>query len=68
MWGKHCGEIDGRHLVDVLISSSVVQQVQQQFQQAAVGWWEQHEKQLKGFNLVFLVGHICLVPSFIKAS
>lgn len=30
VWSKHCGEIDSRHLVDVLIASSVIQQVKQQ--------------------------------------
>lgn len=52
----------------MLIASSVVQQVQQQLQQAAVGWWEQHEKQLKCLNLAVLVRHIRLIPLIIKAS
>ena len=68
VWSKHCGEINRRHLVDVLIASSVVKQVQQQFQQAAVGWWEQHEKQLKCLDLAFLVRHIRLIPLIIKES
>ena len=52
----------------MLIASSVIQQIKQQLQQAAVGWWKQHEKQLKRLNLAFLVRHICLVPLIIKAS
>lgn len=46
----------------------MVKQVQQQLQQTAVGWWQQHEEQLKCLNLAFLVRHIWLVPFIVKAS
>lgn len=52
----------------MLIAGSVVQQIQQQLQQAAIGCREQHEKQLKCLNLAFLVRHSCLIPLIIKAS
>lgn len=52
----------------MLIAGSVIQQIKQQLQQAAVGWWKQHEQQLKRLNLAFLVRHICLIPLIIEAS
>lgn len=33
VWGKHEGQVEGRHLVLVLLLGSVVEQVQQQFEQ-----------------------------------
>lgn len=68
VWSKHFRQVDSRHLVDMLIASSVIQQVKQQLQQTTIGWWEQHEKQLICLNLAFLVRHICLIPFIIKAS
>lgn len=68
MWSKHGGQIDGGHLINVLIAGGVMQQVQQQLQETAVGCWQQHEKQLKCFNLTILVRSICLVPLLVKVG
>lgn len=68
VWRKHCGQIDGGHFIDVLIARGVMQQVEQQLQKAAVGRRQQHEKQLKRFNLTILVRSVCLVPFLIKAG
>ena len=66
--GEHGGQVDGGHLVGVLVAGGVVQQVQQQLQQAAVGRWQQHEEQLEGLDLTLLVGNIRLVPLLVKQS
>lgn len=68
MWSKHCGKINCWHLVDVLIAGSVVQQIQEQFQQAAIGCRKQHEKQLICLYLSLFVRHTCLISLIIKAS
>lgn len=66
VWSKHGGQIDGGHFIQVLIAGGVVQQVEEQLQKAAVGCWQQHEEQLKGFDLTVLVQSIRLIPVLIK--
>lgn len=56
----------GRHLVLVLLLGSLVEQVQQQFEQAAVGSGEDQEQQLEGFDLALFVRSAGLVPLLIK--
>lgn len=67
VWSKHCSKINCWHLADVLIAGSVVQQIQEQFQQAAIGCRKQHEKQLICLYLAFLVRYTCLISLIIKA-
>lgn len=66
--GEHGGQVDGRHLVDLLVASGVVEQVQQQLQQAAVGRRQQHEEQLEGLDLPLLVGDAGLVALVVEAG
>lgn len=63
---EHGGEIDGGHLVDLLISSGVVEQVEQQLQQAAVGRRQQHEQQLERLDLPLLVRDVGLVALIVE--
>lgn len=50
----------------MLIAGGVVQQVEEQLQKSAIGCWEQHEEQLKCFDLTILVKSIRLIPVLIK--
>ena len=68
MRGKHGSQVDGGHLVGVLVAGGVVQQIQEQLEHAAVGRGQQHEEQLEGLDLPLLVGHVGLVPVLVKES
>ena len=65
---EHGGQVDGRHLVDVLVACGVVQQVQQELQEAAVSWRQEHEEQLERFDPPRLVGDVRLIALGIEAS
>lgn len=56
----------GRHLVLVLLLGGLVEQIQQQFKQAAVGRREDQEEQLEGFDLALFVWSAGLIPLLIK--
>lgn len=56
----------GRHLVLVLLLGGLVEQVQQQFEQTAVGSRKDQKQQLEGFNLAFFVWSAGLIPLLIK--
>ena len=65
---EHGSQVDGGHLVGVLVAGGVVQQIQEQLEHAAVGRGQQHEEQLEGLDLPLLVGHVSLVPPLVKQS
>lgn len=46
MGGEHEGEVEGGHFVLVLLLGGVVEQVQDQFEEAAVGLGQQQEEEL----------------------
>lgn len=66
MGGKHEGQVEGGHLVLVLLPGGVVQQVQQQFEQRAVGLGQQQQQQLQRLQLPLPVGHRRLIALVIK--
>ena len=68
VWCKHGGQVEGGHFVEVLIAGRVVQEVEQQLQEAAIGWRQQHEEQLKRLDLTLLVRDVRLVPRRIQTS
>ena len=63
---EHEGQVEGRHLVPVLVPGGVVEQVQQQPEQRAVGLGQQLEQQLQRLHLPLLVGHSGLVALLVK--
>lgn len=65
---EHEGQVEGRHLVLVLLPGGVVEQVQQQLQQRAVCGGQQQEQQLQSFDLTLFVGHRRLVTVLVKQS
>lgn len=64
--GEHEGQVEGRHLVLVLLPGGVVEQVQQQPEQRAVGLRQQLQQQLQRLHLPLLVGHGGLVAVLVK--
>lgn len=66
VWSEHDGQVEGGHLVLVLLLGGVVQQVQQQFEQQAVGLREQQQEQLQRLRLTLLVGDRGLVAMLIQ--
>ena len=66
--GEHEGQVEGGHLVLVLLLGSVVEQLQEQLEQRAVGGGEQHEEELQGLNLTLLVRHRRLVALLVEAG
>lgn len=56
----------GRHLVLVLLLGGLVEQVQQQFEQTAVGRRKDQKQQLEGFNLALFVWSAGLIALLIK--
>lgn len=58
----------GRHLVLVLLLGGLVEQVQQQLEQTAVGCGKDQKQQLQGFNLALFVWSAGLIPLLIKQS
>lgn len=64
--GEHEGQVEGRHLVLVLLLGGVVEQVQEQFEQRAVGLGQQQEQKLQRLHLTLLVWGRCLVALLIK--
>lgn len=65
---EHGGEVDGGHLVDLLVTRGVVEQVEQQLQQAAVGRRQQHQQQLERLDLPLLVRDAGLVALIVEAG
>lgn len=63
---KHERQVGGGHLVLVLLPGGVVQQVQQQFEQRAVGLRKQQEEQLQRLYLTLLIGYRGLVAVLVK--
>lgn len=64
--GEHEGQVVCRHLVLVLQLGGVVQQVQQQLEQRAVGRRQQQEEQLQRLDLALLVGNRRLVAVLVE--
>lgn len=63
---EHESQVEGGHLVFVLLLGGLVEQVQQQLEEAAVGWREQHEEELQGFDLALFVRHRRLVAFLVE--
>lgn len=63
---EHDGQVEGGHLVLVLLLGGVVQQVQQQFEQQAVGLRQQQQEQLQRLHLTLLVGDRGLVALLVQ--
>lgn len=63
---EHQRQVEGGHLVLVLLFGRVVEQVQQQFEQRAVGLRQQQQEQLQGLDLTLLIWDGRLVPVFVK--
>lgn len=63
---KHESQVEGGHFVFVLMLGGLIEQVQQQFEEAAVGWREQHEEKLQGFDLALFVRRGRLVALLVK--
>ena len=68
MRGEHEGQVVGGHLVGVLPLGGVVEQLQEQLEQRAVGGREQHEEQLQRLDLPLFVRHRRLVAPLIEAG
>lgn len=66
VWCKHECQVEGGHFVFVLLLGGLIQQVQQQFEEAAIGWRQQHEEKLQRFDLTLFVRHGRLVASLIE--
>lgn len=64
--GEHEGQVEGRHLVALLLPGRVVQQVQQQLEQRAVGRRQQQQQELQRLHLALLVGHSRLVAVLVQ--
>lgn len=64
--GEHEGQVEGRHLVALLLPGRVVQQVQQQLEQRAVCRRQQQQQELQRLHLALLVGYSRLVAVLIQ--
>lgn len=66
MWGEHEREVVRGHLVFVLLFGGVIEQVQQELEERAVGRGQQEQEQLQGLDLTLLIRQARLIPSLVE--
>lgn len=63
---EHERQVEGGHFVFILLLGGLIEQVKQQFEEAAVGWRQQHEEKLQSFQLALFVRHGRLVAFLVE--